>query len=119
MSASHDLGRHAERLAAAHLENLGWTVVTRNYRLGHKEIDLVARRHGVVAFIEVKARTSPDYGHPLAAINGSKRLEIQTVARAWIARHGRAGEVYRFDAVAVHCHECPVRIEHVPDAWRA
>jgi putative endonuclease len=118
MSAPHDLGRLAERLAARHLRRLGWTVLNRNYRLGHKEIDLVARRSGIVAFVEVKARSSRDYGHPLAAISAAKRLEIQTVARAWIARHGRPGEVYRFDAVAVHCEAGPVRIEHVPDAWR-
>jgi putative endonuclease len=118
MSASHDLGRRAEKLAADHLRRMGWAVLTRNYRLGHKEIDLVARRAGIVAFIEVKARTSPDFGHPLEAINAAKRLEIQTVARAWIARHGRPGEVYRFDAMAVHCHASSICIEHVPDAWR-
>jgi putative endonuclease len=118
MSRAHELGRQAERAAAALLCRTGWTIVERNYRLGHKEIDLIARQGGVVAFIEVKCRSSREYGHPLTAITLAKRREIECVARAWIDRKGRKEEVYRFDAVAVFEAEDGLRVEHVPDAWR-
>lgn len=114
------LGDRGEALAAAHLEAAGWTVVHRNWRLGHREIDLVARRGEVVAFVEVKTRAGLGYGHPLEAITARKRREIQAVAAAWIERHGAPGDVYRFDAVAVLATDggAAPAIEHVEDAWR-
>ncbi len=116
---AHDVGRLGEALAARHLGRHGWTILAKNYRLGRREVDLVAARDGVVAFVEVKARAGTGYGHPLEAITRAKRAEIEMVARAWVARHGRPGEVYRFDAVAV-VRTGPGRwaVEHVEDAWR-
>lgn len=119
MGESHDLGRRGEELAAAALERRGWTILDRNYRLGHKEIDLIVRRGAVVAFVEVKTRASDDYGHPLEAITRAKRAEIERVARAWMQRHGRGCDVYRFDAVAVRFDRgAEPAIQHVEDAWR-
>ena len=120
MTRAHDLGRHGERAAAHHLEANGWTVLERGYRLGHKEIDLVVRKGEVVAFVEVKTRAGVAYGHPLEAITRAKRGEIATVARSWVARHGRPGDVYRFDAVAVLWPDpmAEPQVEHVEDAWR-
>jgi putative endonuclease len=113
------LGDRGEDLAARFLERSGWTLVDRNFRMGRKEIDLVARRGGVVAFVEVKTRAGSGYGHPLEAITWKKRREIQQVAAAWVDRKGRPGEDYRFDAVAVLIGGGgEPRIEHVEDAWR-
>jgi putative endonuclease len=113
------LGDRGEDLAARFLERSGWTVVDRNFRMGRKEIDLVARRGGVVAFVEVKTRAGSGYGHPLEAITWKKRREIQQVAAAWIDRKGRVSDTYRFDAVAVMiAGGGEPQIEHVEDAWR-
>src|SRR4051812_12055087 len=101
MSRSHRLGSACETLAASYLEAKGWSVLARNFRFGHREIDLIARRGDVVAFIEVKARSGTGFGHPLEAITGLKRSEIQKAARAWIAQHGGRNYVYRFDAIAI------------------
>lgn len=116
--ANKPLGDRGEELAARHLVRAGWTVVNRNFRVGHREIDLVARRGEVVAFVEVKTRTGLGYGHPLEAITARKRREIQQVAATWIERHGAEGDVYRFDAVAVLMRGGEARLEHVEDAWR-
>jgi putative endonuclease len=113
------LGDRGERIAAAYLAERGWLILHRQFRLGHREIDLVARRGEVVAFVEVKTRGGTGYGHPLEAITWRKRREIQRVALAWIDRFGRPGDVYRFDAVGIllPAGGAP-RIEHVEDAWR-
>ena len=117
--ANKPLGDRGEQLAADHLVRAGWTVLSRNFRLGHKEIDLVARRGEVVAFVEVKTRAGLGYGHPLEAITARKRREIHQVAGAWIERHGRPDDVYRFDAVAILLPSGgEPHIEHVEDAWR-
>ncbi|HET6230277.1 MAG TPA: YraN family protein [Longimicrobiaceae bacterium] len=113
------LGDRGEEIAARHLSAAGWAVLARNFRLGHKEIDLVARRGEVVAFVEVKTRAGLGFGHPLEAITAKKRREIQQVAGAWIERNGAPGDTYRFDAVSVLVRGGgePV-IDHVEDAWR-
>lgn len=119
MGAGHELGRRSEALAAELLEAAGWRILARNFRYRRKEIDLIARRGGVVAFVEVKARAGPAFGHPLEAVAAAKRREIETVARAWVARFGRPGDTYRFDTVAVVWEKGkPPRFQHVEDAWR-
>ena len=117
--AGKPLGDRGEGIAADHLERAGWTILDRNFRMGRKEIDLVARRGEVVAFVEVKTRGGRGYGHPLEAITALKRREIQRVAQVWVERHGRDGDVYRYDAVAVLILAGgEPQIEHVEDAWR-
>ena len=119
MTASHALGTAAEAAAAAFLERRGWTVLARNWRHHHKEIDLVVRRAGTVAFVEVKARRSRSFGHPLDAITRAKRRDLEVAARAWLARYPGSETEYRFDAVWVIGAGTAVHeIEHVPGAWR-
>ena len=116
---SHRLGISGEEIAARHMEASGWHVLARNYRFGHKEIDLIVRRGRTVAFVEVKTRARLRWGHPLFAIDARKRAEIGRVARVWVARHGRAGDEFRFDAIAVfRDDQGALTVEHVPDAWR-
>jgi putative endonuclease len=119
MVEPHAFGRACEALAAESLVAAGWRIIERNYRFGRREVDLIASRHAVIAFIEVKGRRGDGYGHPLEAITWRKRHEIRLVAEHWIARHGRAGQIYRFDAIAVTAGAGtrPV-VEHVEDAWR-
>jgi putative endonuclease len=118
MSASHEFGRRAEDLAAGYLRRHGWRIVARNWRFHHKEIDLVAERGGVVAFVEVKARGGDDWGHPFRAVGGAKRRDLTTAARAWIARAERTGMSYRFDVVSVLRKGSDLQLEHLEDAWR-
>lgn len=118
MARSHELGQYGEKLAESHLRRCGWRIVERNWRFHHKEIDLVARRGPVVAFVEVKARGAAALGHPLETITAAKRRDLAIAARGWIALRGRAGESYRFDAVAVVRDRAGSRVEHVEDAWR-
>ena len=112
------LGRRGEDMAAAYLEERGWTVLARNYRAGPKEIDLVAAHGGVVAFVEVKARATSTGGTPLEPIRSLKRRAVETAARRWILENGRPGVTYRFDAVAVRIKGSSGEIRHIPDAWR-
>ena len=112
------LGRRGEAIAEAYLAEHGWAVLARNYRAGPKEIDLIAARSGVVAFVEVKTRTTRTGGTVLESIRALKRRAVVTAARRWIHENGRRGSVYRFDAIGVDLRGGEAVIEHVPDAWR-
>lgn len=87
--------------------------------MGRLELDLVARREGTVAFVEVKTRLGATFGSPLEAVTAAKRREIARVASAWTDRYGRKGDQYRFDVIGVtrRSRGAP-HIEHVEDAFR-
>ena len=67
----HEIGSWAESAACQHLKANGWTIVDRNVRLGCGEIDIVARRQDVTAFVEVKSRSSDRFGTPAEAVNAN------------------------------------------------
>jgi putative endonuclease len=118
MSAARQaLGELGERIAERWLRARGWRVIQRRFRSGHRDIDLVVERGGVVAFVEVKARRSDRFGDPVEAVNWRKQKELGRSARVWIARHGRVGEAYRFDVVGVLVEPGRVRIRHVAGAF--
>ena len=105
--------------AAAFLTACGWSVEAHRFRLGRSDIDLIVRRGSMVAFVEVKERRGPAFGSAAEAVGWRKRLRIGRVAAVWMDRHGREGDVYRFDLVAVEGGKGAGRgIEHVEDAWR-
>jgi putative endonuclease len=118
--ARQALGAAGERVAERWLRARGWCILARRFRSGHRDVDLIARRERVVAFVEVKTRRGLDFGDPAEAVGWRKRRELTRSAQVWIDRCGEPGAVYRFDVVAVHvAPRCAVRIRHVEDAFPA
>ncbi len=116
-AATQAFGELGERIAERWLARQGWRVVHRRYRFGHRDIDLVVERDGVVAFVEVKARSSERFGDPIEAVNWRKRIELERSALSWISRHGRSDESYRFDVVGILVQGRRVRVRHVANAF--
>ena len=116
-AATQSFGELGERIAERWLRERGWRVVQRRFRSGHRDIDLVVERNGVVAFVEVKARRGVQFGDPVEAVNWSKQRELARSASVWIDRHGRPNDSYRFDVVGVLVEGDRVRVRHVPNAF--
>jgi len=116
-AATQAFGEQGERIAERWLRLRGWRVVARRFRSGHRDIDLVVEREGVVAFVEVKARRGAEFGGPLEAVNWRKQRELGRSARVWVSRHGRTTDAYRFDVIGVLVEGNRVRIRHVEDAF--
>lgn len=112
-------GQPAERLAARYLLRRGWRILARNWRGGGGEIDLVAARGGVVAFVEVKAR-----GDPTALddpVTSAQRMRLVRAASAFLAGRPDLDRAWaRFDLIAVDtgARRGP-RIRHVAAAFDA
>lgn len=118
MSAARQaFGQLGERVAERWLRRLGYRVVNRRYRNGHRDIDLVVERDGTIAFVEVKARAGDQFGGPVEAVNWKKQKELTLSALTWISRHGRSGEQYRFDVVGVLIAGESVRVRHIENAF--
>jgi putative endonuclease len=112
-------GLWGERVAMAYLVSCGWRIEAHRFRLGHRELDVVARRGALVAFVEVKTRSSAAWGQPAESVLWRKRRTIARVAEVWRERHGRVGDSYRFDVIEVRVGPgSGPRVEHLADAWR-
>lgn len=112
-------GLWGERVAIAYLTSCGWRIERHRFRMGHRDLDIVARRDGIVAFIEVKTRSSTICGAPSQSIGWRKRHALAGLAEAWRDRHGARDDLYRFDVVEVLLEGAGrYRVVHVEDAWR-
>ncbi len=96
------LGRHGEDLVAVWYMDRGYEVLARNWRCAEGELDLVLRIDDVIAFCEVKTRSSSRYGSPLEAVDRRRMRRLRAAAGEFLAleRPRRARHV-RFDVAAV------------------
>lgn len=112
-------------MAADQLTADGWSILARNWRDGPRELDLVAYRDGVLAFVEVKARSGKKCGVPLEGITWRKRREVERAASAWLLQWGGripSLRAVRFDAISVSWasggpQRGSVELLHLEDAW--
>ena len=101
MRAKDGVGRYGENVAVRHLTDHGLEILERNWRSARGEIDIVARDGDCVVFVEVKTRSSVDYGEPAEAISPTKARRLRGLAMEWLeARRPQRRDV-RFDVVSV------------------
>ena len=110
------LGQKGEDIAADYLEQHGYTVLDRNWRSGHKELDLVARKDNTLVFVEVKTRTSMDWGDPQDAVTDRKIRRIVSSADVYI-RYNCLDLDVRFDIISIHMEYGEFKIEHIEEAF--
>ena len=94
------IGSRGEQLAAEALSRLGYEVLEKNWKTKWAEIDLVARKQGIMYFVEVKYRATALQGDGLDYITRKKLLQMQRAAELWVGMHNWTGE-YQLLAVAV------------------
>jgi putative endonuclease len=114
------LGARAEEIVALHLEAAGFAIVARNLRLGFLEIDIVARRAGLVAVVEVRTRGPSSWTSGFGSLTPAKCARIRRAGlRLWRERyqHDPSVDQLRFDAACVHFDSAQPRVEYVPAAF--
>ncbi len=113
-------GFRAEDLAHRFLQKRGYTVVARNYRprSEHGEIDLIAWDRCTLVFIEVKSRSTEEFGVPDRAVDYEKRETLIRTAREYTRRAGVPWNQVRFDIVNVTLTDPPF-VSHSKDAFPA
>jgi putative endonuclease len=111
---AHRLGIFAEYLCMLLLILKGYTVLERRHRNRGGEIDIIAARRNLLAFIEVKARGQE--AEALESVNAEKRRRLARAVEAYMATHQRyAQHGLRFDVMVVTSF---LRIRHFKNAWR-
>ena len=101
-SAAQRDGAKAERMVMWYLVFRGYRLLEHNYTVGHKEIDLIMRKRGTIAFVEVKARRKMDGRFPPhLSVDAVKRKNIVSAAKAYVLREKLSGFILRFDVAEV------------------
>jgi putative endonuclease len=120
--SSFQAGRRGEARAAAFLRWKGYRILERNYRVAQGEIDLIVRRGGVLAFVEVKARWGRAQGHPLEALPPRKVRRLSAAAAFYLAQNPGLPPVCRFDVVTLGPEKNWLgrpQVRHFEDAFSA
>lgn len=120
-TSKKNLGNLGEDIACRFLLERGQTVLERNWRSGHQEIDIITIDTNGVHFVEVKSRTAPYQSEPQEAIDGKKARNMTRAANSYIRRKyvpaaGELPEVF-FDAVAVVFDGGEVKVEYFPQIF--
>ena len=97
------IGDYGERLAAEFLLKKGYVILVKNYRVRGGEIDLLAQQDDELVIVEVKTRTSVQYGWPEEAVNYHKYQHLVTAAHRWLGEQGSGLTLrqIRFDVIAI------------------
>jgi putative endonuclease len=111
------LGQSGERQVAAYLERQGFTILARNARAGRLEIDLVARRRGLLVFCEVRARASRSLLEPIETVDYAKITRVRRAAAQWLDVHPQPVEQIRFDAAQVVFDRDPPQLAYFEAAF--
>ena len=113
------IGRRGEDLAAAWLEQRGYTILERNWRRPCGELDLIAERDGEIVGVEVKTRTGNAMGEPEEAVTRSKQRKLMLTIQTYLMEAGAEQRPYRLDVLAVRLAPNGAYLEtrHYPAAF--
>lgn len=110
-----EIGSRYEQKAVSFLEQKGYLVLETNYHNRYGEIDIIADNDGTLVFVEVKYRTSNQYGDPLEAVDQWKQRRICRSALYYCSKQADGVEVpCRFDVIAIYGDH---RIRHIENAF--
>ena len=119
MARHNELGKWGEQYAADYLQSIGYDIIERDWRIGHRDIDIIARAGDgtTVVFVEVKTRTSDVVTKPDDAVDIKKIRNIGYAANNYIKTKGIVDEV-RFDIISIIGNNKEnAQLEHIIEAF--
>jgi len=116
MKATKVLGNKGEAAVCSWLEGQGFTICARNYATRTGEVDIIAQRDEVVAFVEVKTRTHA-YFSTSTVVTYSKQRKIISAAKMYIAKNRIENKVCRFDVATVSFEGDDAVVEYIDNAF--
>ena len=116
MSISYDFGKEAEDFAVNYLIQNGYKILARNYFFRKAEIDIIAQKNGILAVVEVKTRSSIEFGLPQDFVKPKKIQLLVKAINEYVTQNDLDVEV-RFDIVAIHKENSDFVIEHIEEAF--
>ena len=112
-----NIGVEGERLAVEYLRKKGYRILETNYRYGRGEIDIIAEKDRIVAFVEVKTKKFGDFGDPINWINRKKQLQIGAIAKGYLFENPIKDRDFRFDVITLLWEKGAYKITHIENAF--
>ena len=116
MAEHNELGKLGEELAVEYLQKNGYDILETNYVFQKAEIDIIAQKENILAIVEVKTRSSLDFGLPQDFVKPKKIMLLVKAVNEYVVANDLDVEV-RFDIIAVHKEGKKFNIEHLEDAF--
>lgn len=116
MAKHNNTGKEGETLARKYLEDQDYLILETNWHIGKLEADIIAYKDGLIVFIEVKTRSSNDFGNPEDFVDLKKRQAYIRLANAYIIKNNRTEEA-RFDIIAITLKPDGPEINHFVNAY--
>ena len=116
MAEHYELGKKGEQLAVNYLINKGYKIVERNWRFQKAEIDIIATKDKTLISVEVKTRSTNDFGSPQDFVNKKKIKLMVSAMNEYILNKDLDTEL-RFDIIAITKDKSSFDIEHFKDAF--
>jgi putative endonuclease len=116
MAEHNELGQLGEDLAVDFLRTNGYEIIDRNWRFQKAEVDIIARKKDVLAVVEVKTRSSLEFGLPQDFVNQKKiQLLVKAINEYVVSKD--LDVTVRFDIIAIHYTKANIDIEHIEEAF--
>ncbi|WP_223034587.1 YraN family protein [Hanstruepera marina] len=116
MAQHNELGKKGEKLAVDYLLENGYDIVERNYRFDKAEVDIIAQLNDVLAIVEVKARSTADFGDPQDFVKPKQIKNLVKAVDEYVTVNDLDVEV-RFDIIAITKVGKGYNIEHLENAF--
>ena len=118
MAAHNEYGKWGEQQAVEYLQGKGYTICHRDWKYGHRDLDITALTDDgeTLAIVEVKTRRNTDYMQPEEAVDWRKMRSIALAADAYLRRYQMQCDV-RFDIVTVVGNGEDARVDHIENAF--
>lgn len=113
MNRNQEIGKIGENLATKYLEKKNYIILERNYRCRQGEMDIIAKDNEEIIFIEVKTRTSINFGRPSEAVNYIKREHLQNIARYYLYIKKITKIPIRFDVIEIYLRKQDYLVNHI------
>lgn len=116
MAHHNELGKKGEQLAVEHLSSKGYDIIERNYRFDKAEVDIIALKAETLAIVEVKTRSTIDFGDPQDFVKPKQIKNLVKAVHEYVTENDLDVEV-RFDIVAIVKKGNAYNIEHLENAF--
>lgn len=115
---NREIGRQGEEAAARYLMFHDYSILERNWTVGHLEVDIIAQKRGLLVFVEVKTLASDSFAAPEERVDAAKRERLVRAAKAYMTVKG-IDQQLRFDIISVTGQTPPLKIRHIENAFEA
>jgi len=116
MAQHNELGKKGEQLAVDFLLKNNYTIIERNYRFDKAEVDIIAQKAEILAIVEVKTRSTTDFGNPQDFVKPKQIKNLVKAVDEYVNVNDLDVEV-RFDIIAIVKQNKSFKIEHLENAF--